>query len=139
MTGRVTMTEVEVGGVTLPANESVIMLLGAANRDPAQYADPETLDVGRQNIRPMSFGGGIHHCLGAQLARLEAELVFTALVERLPEPRAAGEGHARLARHLHPARPAQASGDLALDMAAGGGARAPNTRAPARIRKTAGP
>jgi cytochrome P450 len=83
MTGRVTTTEVTVGSVTVPANESVIMLLGAANRDPAHYADPETLDVGRQNIRPMSFGG-IHHCLGAQLARLEAELVFTALVERLP-------------------------------------------------------
>ena len=84
MTGRVTQTDVEVGGVTLPAGESVLMLLGAANRDPAQYADPDTLDVGRQNIRPMSFGGGIHHCLGAQLARLEAELVFTALIERLP-------------------------------------------------------
>jgi cytochrome P450 len=84
MSGRVTNTEVEVGGVTLPAGESVVTLLGAANRDPAQYADPETLDVGRQNVRPMSFGGGIHHCLGAQLARLEAELVFTALVERLP-------------------------------------------------------
>jgi hypothetical protein len=85
MTGRVTLAEVEVGGVTIPANESVIALLGAANRDPAQYTDPETLDVGRQNIRPMSFGGGIHHCLGAQLARLEAELVFAALVERLPD------------------------------------------------------
>jgi len=84
MTGRVTNTEVEVGGVVLPPGESVIMLLGAANRDPAHYADPDTLDVGRQNVRPMSFGGGIHHCLGAQLARLEAELVFTALVERLP-------------------------------------------------------
>ncbi len=84
MTGRVTNTEIEVGGVTLAADESVIMLLGAANRDPAQYADPDELDVSRQNVRPMSFGGGIHHCLGAQLARLEAELVFTALVERLP-------------------------------------------------------
>jgi cytochrome P450 len=85
MTGRVTLTEVEVGGVMLPANESVITLLGAANRDPAQYENPEALDVGRQHVRPMSFGGGIHHCLGAQLARLEAELVFTALVERLPD------------------------------------------------------
>jgi cytochrome P450 len=84
MTGRVTNTEVEIGGVTLPAGESVITLLGAANRDPAHFADPDKLDVGRQNVRPMSFGGGIHHCLGAQLARLEAELVFTALVERLP-------------------------------------------------------
>ena len=84
LTGRVTMTEVEIGGVALGANESVITLLGAANRDPAQYQDPDRLDVGRPNIRPLSFGGGIHHCLGAQLARLEAELVFTALVERLP-------------------------------------------------------
>jgi cytochrome P450 len=84
ITGRVTNTEVDVGGVTLPASESIVMLLGAANRDPAQYTDPDKLDVGRQNIRPLSFGGGIHHCLGAQLARLEAELVFTALVERLP-------------------------------------------------------
>lgn len=84
LTGRVTMAEVEVGGVRLAAGESVIMLLGAANRDPAQYAEPDKLDVGRQNVRPMSFGGGIHHCLGAQLARLEAELVFTALIERLP-------------------------------------------------------
>jgi cytochrome P450 len=84
ITGRVTHTDVEVGGVTVPGQESVVMLLGAANRDPAQYADPDTLDVGRQNIRPLSFGGGIHHCLGAQLARHEAELTFTALIERLP-------------------------------------------------------
>ena len=79
-----THAEVEIGGVTLAAGESVLTLLGAANRDPAHYADPDQLDVGRQNVRPMSFGGGIHHCLGAQLARLEGELVFTALVERLP-------------------------------------------------------
>ncbi len=84
ITSRVTMAEVEVGGITLPAREGIVTLLGAANRDPAQYQDPDRLDVGRQNIRPLSFGGGIHHCLGAQLARLEAELVFTALVERLP-------------------------------------------------------
>jgi cytochrome P450 len=84
LTGRVAKENVEVGGVTIPAGDSVIMLLGAANRDPAQYADPDRLDVARPNVRPMSFGGGIHHCLGAQLARLEAEEAFTALVERLP-------------------------------------------------------
>jgi cytochrome P450 len=84
MTGRVTVADVEIGGVTIPAGESVIQLLGAANRDPAQYARPDTLDVGREGIRPLSFGGGIHHCLGAQLARLEGELVFTALIERFP-------------------------------------------------------
>src|SRR5471032_883212 len=84
MTARVTNEEVEMAGVTLPAGSAVIMLLGSANRDPAHYPDPDRLDIGRQNVRPMSFGGGIHHCLGAQLARLEAELVFTALIERLP-------------------------------------------------------
>ncbi len=83
-TGRVTHAEVELGGVTIPAEESVVVLLGSANRDPAQYADPDKLDITRQNVRPLSFGGGIHHCLGAQLARLETELVFTALVARMP-------------------------------------------------------
>src|SRR5262245_6524490 len=84
LTGRVTMAEVEIGGVKLAPGESIIALLGAANRDPAQYEDPDRLDVGRPNVRPMSCGGRSHHCLRAQLARLEAELVFTALVERLP-------------------------------------------------------
>jgi cytochrome P450 len=84
MTGRSTIADVEIGGIALPAGESVVQLLGAANRDPAQYALPDRLDVGRENVRPMSFGGGIHHCLGAQLARLEGELVFTALIERFP-------------------------------------------------------
>jgi len=87
LTGRVTNTEVELGSVRLGPSESIIALLGAANRDPAQYPDPDRLDVGRQHIRPMSFGGGIHHCLGAQLARLEAELVFAALIERIPNIR----------------------------------------------------
>jgi len=87
MTGRVTTEVVEFGGVTIPANESVLALLGAANRDPAQYDDPDRLDVGRPNVRPMSFGGGIHHCLGSQLARLEIELAITGLFERFPNAR----------------------------------------------------
>ena len=84
MTGRVTTTEVEVGGVTLPANESVIMLLGAANRDPAHYADPETLDVGRRY--PADVVRRWHPSLPRRATRAaQAELVFTALVERLPD------------------------------------------------------
>lgn len=85
MSVRVTLEEVEIGGVAVPPGQSVITLLGAANRDPARYPDPDQLDVGRPDIRPLSFGGGIHHCLGAQLARLEGELVFAALIERLPD------------------------------------------------------
>ena len=85
LTGRVTHEAVELGGVTIPAKEPVVILLGAANRDPAQYAEPDRLDVTRQNVRPLSFGGGIHFCLGAQLARLEGELVFSRLVERMPD------------------------------------------------------
>jgi len=84
MTERNATEELELGGVVIPAHETVTLMLGAANRDPAQYADPDALDVTRANVRPLSFGGGIHHCLGAQLARLEMELVFTALIERLP-------------------------------------------------------
>jgi hypothetical protein len=86
LTGRVTLEDIEdLGGKRIPKGETVLCLLGSANRDPAAYPDrPDQLDITRPNVRPLSFGGGIHHCLGAQLARLEGELVFTALVERLP-------------------------------------------------------
>jgi len=87
ITERHTAEQVELGGVVIPAGEPVTLLLGAGNRDPAQYQDPERLDIARQNVRPLSFGGGIHHCLGAQLARLELEAVFTRLIERMPDLR----------------------------------------------------
>lgn len=84
MTGRTTLEDVELGGVHIARGESVLCLLGAANRDPAIYVDPDRLDVTRPNIRPMSFGGGIHFCLGAQLARIEAEVAISTLLRRLP-------------------------------------------------------
>ena len=84
MTGRTTLEDVSVGGVDVPKGETVLCLLGAANRDPAVYPDPDRLDITRSNIRPMSFGGGIHFCLGAQLARIEGEIAIATLLHRLP-------------------------------------------------------
>jgi cytochrome P450 len=85
LTGRIALEENEVHGQKIAKGEHVITLLGAANRDPAAYpGDPEALDVGRPGVRAISFGGGIHHCLGAQLARIEAEIAFLVLLQRLP-------------------------------------------------------
>jgi cytochrome P450 len=84
VTGRVALEDTMVGDTALPKGEAVLCVLGAANRDPAVYPDPDRLDVTRANIRPMSFGGGIHFCLGAQLARIEAEVAITTLLRRLP-------------------------------------------------------
>ncbi len=85
MTGRSTVEDVELGGVAIPAGHSVVAFLGAANRDPAVYENPDRLDITRQDIRPLSFGGGIHHCLGAQLTRIEAQEAFAGLIRRLPD------------------------------------------------------
>ncbi len=85
LTGRVALGDVEFAGEQITKGEEVIALLGAANRDPAAYGgDPETLDVARSGVRAISFGGGIHFCLGAQLARIEGEIAFAKLIERLP-------------------------------------------------------
>jgi len=87
LTGRTALEDTEVGGITIAKGEAVLSLLGAANRDPAVYPDPDKLDITRPNIRPLSFGGGIHFCLGAQLARIEAEVAINTLLRRLPDLR----------------------------------------------------
>src|SRR5215475_13583891 len=84
LTGRTALEPVTVGGTDVAEGDTVLCLLGAANRDPAAYDDPDRLDITRQNIRPLSFGGGIHFCLGAQLARIEAEVAIATLLRRLP-------------------------------------------------------
>ena len=84
LTGRVALEDVTVGTTAVAKGEGVLCLLGAANRDPAVYPDPDRLDITRRNIRPQSFGGGIHFCLGAQLARIEAEVAVATLLRRLP-------------------------------------------------------
>jgi cytochrome P450 len=86
MTGRAALEDIDdLGGKRIPKGEAVLCMLGSANRDPAVYPDqPEKLDITRPNVKPLSFGGGIHHCLGAQLARIEAEIAISTLLRRLP-------------------------------------------------------
>jgi cytochrome P450 len=80
--GRTANTEVEVGGVLVAAGQDVITLLGAANRDPARYCHPDRLDIARDEGPSLSFAAGIHYCLGAALARMEAQVVLDALLDR---------------------------------------------------------
>ncbi|MBR0869293.1 cytochrome P450 [Bradyrhizobium tropiciagri] len=89
LTGRVALEDIEdLGGKRIPKGETVLCLLGSANHDPAVYPDhPEKLDIERPNVRPLSFGGGIHFCLGAQLARIEAEIAISTLLRRIPDLR----------------------------------------------------
>jgi cytochrome P450 len=89
LTGRVALEDIDgLADKNIPKGETVLCLLGSANRDPAVYPDrPDRLDITRQNVRPLSFGGGIHFCLGAQLARIEAEIAISTLLRRLPELR----------------------------------------------------
>jgi cytochrome P450 len=88
VTGRTTLEDVDaIGGIALAKGQTVICLLGAANRDPAVYADPDRLDIRRADVHPVSFGGGIHHCVGAQLARIEGEVAIGTLLRRLPNLR----------------------------------------------------
>jgi cytochrome P450 len=69
-------------GTPIAADETALTLLGAANRDPARFDDPDRLDIGRADNAPLSFAWGIHHCLGAALARAEGEAVFGSLLDR---------------------------------------------------------
>ncbi len=85
--GRTTLTEYELDRHQLKPGRPVSLLIGGANRDPEQFSDPETLDVTREDAGNISFGRGIHHCLGAPLARLEGKIAFEALLERYEDIR----------------------------------------------------
>jgi cytochrome P450 len=89
LTGRVALEDIEeLGGKRISKGETVLCLLGSANHDTAVYPDhPERLDITRPNVKPLSFGGGIHFCLGAQLARIEAEIAIATLLRRIPDLR----------------------------------------------------
>jgi cytochrome P450 len=88
-TERFTREEVTLAGVTIPRGDVVFALLGSANRDDRQFDRPDELDLERDPNKHLSFGQGIHFCLGAPLARLEAQIALTTLLRRLPELRLA--------------------------------------------------
>jgi len=89
-TARITNAEVELGGKVLPKGAFVIAAIGAANRDPAHFPDPDRLDVARADNRHIAFGFGIHFCLGAPLARVEGQIALESLLRRMPRLRLTG-------------------------------------------------
>lgn len=84
-TFRYTTQPVELGGVTIPAGAQVIVSLAAANRDSEQYPDADRLEFHRESARHLAFGHGIHHCLGAPLARMEGHIALESLLRRFPQ------------------------------------------------------
>ncbi|MFC6598182.1 cytochrome P450 [Kitasatospora paranensis] len=85
LTSRIALADgLEAGGVPVPRGTGVFLLIGAANRDPRRYTHPDRFDPTRRDSHPLSFGGGPHYCLGAQLARLEAAVALPALLARFP-------------------------------------------------------
>ena len=88
---RMTVEPVELGGLTLPPGTPVTLCIGAANRDPAQFPDPERLDVARAPNRHLAFATGAHQCAGMALARLEGAIAISRFVARFPNYALAGE------------------------------------------------
>ena len=89
-TQRIATEDLDLFGQEVKKGDEIMLILGAANRDPAVFADPHRLDVQRDARRHVAFGGGIHHCLGAALARLEGFIAFKALLESFPRMELAG-------------------------------------------------
>lgn len=101
--GRTATMDVELDGRPIRAGQTVLSLIGAANRDPAQFAEPERFDIARAPNRHVAFGSGPHFCLGAGLARLEAPMVIRAVLQRFPDLRLADveyEWHSGVMRGL---------------------------------------
>jgi len=85
MTGRIAHEDVEYGGKVIHRGDQINLLLGSANHDAAQFSDPDRLDITRKDNKHIAFGHGIHYCLGAPLARLEAQVAITLLLQRHPD------------------------------------------------------
>jgi pimeloyl-[acyl-carrier protein] synthase len=90
-TGRLVLQDVEIGGHLIKKGTGISTILASANRDPEVFADPDTLDLGRDPCPHLSFSAGIHYCLGAQLARLEGQIALSTVVRRFPNMKLATE------------------------------------------------
>lgn len=88
---RVASGDVDMRGQQITSGDRVVLILGAANRDPARFPQPDVFDIDRANIDHLAFGHGEHFCLGARLARMELAIGFEALLRQLPLPRLTGE------------------------------------------------
>ena len=108
---RITTAKLQIGGVTLAARTQVTLCIGAANRDPAQFPEPDRFDIGRAPNRHLAFGSGIHQCVGMGLGRLEGRVAIAAFLARFPDYRLTGpalrsrrvrfRGHLALPCSLH--------------------------------------
>ena len=84
-TSRIVTSDRDYHGRRFQRGQQLVLILAAANRDPAQFEDPERLDVSREEVRHLGFGHGAHFCMGSQLARLETSLALEGLLTRLPK------------------------------------------------------
>jgi cytochrome P450 len=84
---RIALEDIEICGHTVPRTSRIFLMLGAANRDPAQFPDPDRFDIARQNNRHLAFGQGLHYCVGAALGRLEGQVAIQSTLHRFPRLR----------------------------------------------------
>jgi cytochrome P450 len=92
---RTTTCPVEIAGRQIPAGEKVLLFLGAANRDPRRWSDPDRFDIKRKTVGHVGFGMGIHRCIGLSVARVEAEVLLTTLARRVERLELAGQPQPR--------------------------------------------
>ncbi|GAC1311668.1 MAG: cytochrome P450 [Acidimicrobiales bacterium] len=101
LTSRVALVDTELGGVEIPAGSAVTPMLGSGNRDPRVYPDPDRFDIFRDPRQHISFGHGVHVCLGMHLARMETRVAINALLDRLPGLRLDADAAAAADSHIH--------------------------------------